>query len=145
MSERRFAELWERFASVVVPADACEAQKRDTRNAFYSGGLALLELMGALDEGAEPTEKDERMIQGVLEELRDFMVEVADGARAASPPAALCSLCGARRALRMRIRPGGRHPNGHRSLKGGAVWICAQCGAWSIDPETIPFARAGCG
>lgn len=57
----------------LLPADASEAQLRETRQAFYAGAAILFEaLMLVLDPGDEATEADMQRIRDVHAELRAF-------------------------------------------------------------------------
>ena len=63
---------WEGYREL-LPADAPEVQLRETRQAFYGGAAILFEaIMGALDPGEGPTERDMRMMSDIQKELRDF-------------------------------------------------------------------------
>jgi len=68
-------KLWLSYREEVVPPDADFTQVLETKRAFFSGALALLNaFMGPLlEEGPEePTEQDMMRMAEIDEELRAF-------------------------------------------------------------------------
>lgn len=75
MNERRLGSKWDVYASNVVPAAAGDVQVKETRRAFYGGAAALFEiLMSRLELGAEPTDNDFRLLDGLKAELDGFII-----------------------------------------------------------------------
>ncbi len=78
-----------------MSADAPPIQLRECRLAFWNGALFLFEsIMRGLDAGAEPTDDDDRRMDGINNELRAFNLfhhELLSKKR----PTWTCSRCGA--------------------------------------------------
>lgn len=72
--------LWRGFERDVIPKDAGELQRRESRRCFYAGARALLTVLTmGLDPGDEPTDADLAKMDAISEELTAFMVEVTEG------------------------------------------------------------------
>lgn len=75
-----FAQEWARYAIRVMPADAGEVQKQETRRAFYAGASAPFSvLLRSLAPEAEPTEDDLRMLDDLKAEFDQFARDIAEG------------------------------------------------------------------
>lgn len=70
-------ELWEKYETNVIPAEADEIQRKETRRAFYAGGASLLDaLTDAPDQGAD---KGAEVIEGYIDEFRAYGKSVIAG------------------------------------------------------------------
>lgn len=64
---------WLAYRLKVVPASAGQVQVEETRRAFYAGAQQLFaSIMVMLDPGAEPTDADDRRMEAIDNELREF-------------------------------------------------------------------------
>lgn len=71
---------WRSYAEVVLPADAPEIQRVETRRAFYAGASTLLgAILKTLDPCLEPTAEDMRRMDAIHQELEDFARHVRQG------------------------------------------------------------------
>ena len=71
---------WHSFRRAVMPIDAPAVQYRETRRAFYSGALAILQRITRLaDEGDEITAAEEQMMDDIDQELQQFFAVVRAG------------------------------------------------------------------
>jgi hypothetical protein len=67
------AERWRVFEESTLRG-ASRVQRDEMRKAFFFGALALFDLlMNALAPGAEPTDSDLAIMDGINEELRGFV------------------------------------------------------------------------
>ena len=67
------ATAWQSYLASVIPPDASDVQKLESRLAFYAGAAALWKgLMTVLESGAEPTEADLALMESIQTELTDF-------------------------------------------------------------------------
>jgi hypothetical protein len=74
------ASQWESFAALVLPADAGDVQRQETRRAFYAGAQALLGLMmHGLEATDEVTDDDVASLTRLQEELAAFVRDVKEG------------------------------------------------------------------
>lgn len=78
---------WASFCHLCMPADALQIQVDEMRKAFFAGAQHLWgSLMTGLDPDAEPTVMDERRMELIDAELRDFgarlMAEIESKGRA---------------------------------------------------------------
>lgn len=68
---------WISMLLYVIPKDAPETQVSEMHKAFFMGAQHLYaSIMGILDPGAEPTEKDLQRMSLIHEELETFRKEV---------------------------------------------------------------------
>lgn len=68
---------WVSLRMMAVPDDATQTQLDEMRFAFFAGAQHLLSsIMGALDDGAEPTEADLRRLSSIQKELDGFVEEM---------------------------------------------------------------------
>lgn len=73
MSAKPIQKAWQSYERLVLPSNAPEIQRRETRQAFYAGAAVLFEaLMRGLDKEKEPTEADMQRMNDVVKELREF-------------------------------------------------------------------------
>lgn len=64
---------WQAYLVVGIPPDAPELQKAEMRKAYYLGAQHLFaSILGILDPGSEPTEKDMERMSMIHEELEAF-------------------------------------------------------------------------
>jgi hypothetical protein len=72
--------LWQDFERDVMPKDAGETQRRESRRCFYAGAQSLLTfLMIGLDPGADPTDTDLAKMDDISAELHAFSRAVLEG------------------------------------------------------------------
>ena len=73
------AAHWKSFEAGVVPADACDVQRQETRRAFYAGAHAMLCTVQSL--GADTVSEDAgvAILEGLVAESGLFAAEVAQG------------------------------------------------------------------
>jgi hypothetical protein len=77
---KRLAGEWLDYDMKVIPREAPEIQRRETRRAYYAGATTLLALiLQSLEPGAEPTEGELRKMDQLKEEIDKFWVEVKAG------------------------------------------------------------------
>jgi hypothetical protein len=75
-----FAKMWDEYASKVLPKNANWVQVRETRRAFYSGGLALFYgILSMLEEDAEPTPQDLQRMDALKAEFDAYARDIAEG------------------------------------------------------------------
>lgn len=67
-------EGWDAF-SKVIPEDACDAQKSETRMAFYAGALYTFNLMSNIAGEIGSPVVAEKIIDGLEAELHAFIIE----------------------------------------------------------------------
>ena len=73
MAKGLMEEGWERYRERVVPPSAGRIQLIETEQAFYGGAAFLLaQVMLRLDPGADPTDEDMAMLDGIHDELVAF-------------------------------------------------------------------------
>lgn len=71
---------WRTYVERVVPKGAPPVQIQESRRAFYAGAQGLLSLiMGHLDPDENPTDADLKFMDGLHEELQQFMRDVVAG------------------------------------------------------------------
>ena len=77
---RRMTEQWDSYDLKVVPAAAGNAQRQETRRAFYAGAQALMGIvMNSLSLDSEPTDEDVAVMEDLDAELREFVAKVKAG------------------------------------------------------------------
>ncbi len=77
---RRLAEAWESYQTRILPTEAPPVQIQECRRAFYAGAAALFEtLMAGLEPGTDPTPRDLTLVDGLADELRTMVLDVAQG------------------------------------------------------------------
>lgn len=75
-------EAWNSYVQDVLPAGLSKSsvQYKETKRAFYGGARSLLDsLVKVFGPGAEPTESDMLIMDGVDEELKQFYKDVVAG------------------------------------------------------------------
>lgn len=71
---------WRSYAEAVIPPDAPDVQRIESRRAFYAGARsAMAGLMSFLDPGEEPTQADLDKMTALMKELDDFARHVRQG------------------------------------------------------------------
>lgn len=74
------AEEWDKFARRVLPADASQVQKQETRRAFYAGAQSILfRVIQSFAPESEPTDADLQIMDDLHQELQDFATLVQTG------------------------------------------------------------------
>jgi len=77
---KKIADLWQSYAAHVLPPNASDTQRRETRRAFYAGALSIFNvIVDSLTDGPEPQEEDVRTIEALSEELSAFAQVVREG------------------------------------------------------------------
>ena len=77
---KMIAEAWRTFESEVLPTDAPEVQRTETRRAFYAGARALFAgMVGMLEPGQDTTQADLGKMDAIQEELNQFREDVNEG------------------------------------------------------------------
>lgn len=78
--EGRLIEIgWQAMLVYVLPKDAPPVQVSEMRKAFFMGAQHLYaSIMGILDPGAEPTDKDLERMSLIHNELEAFRMEVTN-------------------------------------------------------------------
>lgn len=80
MQKKLLASAWQSYAQDVMSPKAGNAQRIETRRAFYAGAAAFYDgLLAALTPGPEATDGDVRVLSAVREELNQFAAEVKEG------------------------------------------------------------------
>jgi len=70
---------WQAMRLLAIPSDASPTQVDEMRKAFFMGAQHLFaSIMGILEEGAEPTEKDMDRMMLIHNELEAFRMEVTN-------------------------------------------------------------------
>lgn len=65
--------LWMDYRKKVMPRDCHPTQVEETMKAFFAGAMGLFStVVGSLDEGEEPTERDLAFMDSIAEELKEF-------------------------------------------------------------------------
>jgi len=76
----KLADQWQDFEKRVLPADAGEVQRIETRRAFYAGAQALLcGLLNMFEPDHGPTEEDLKAMDSIKAELDQFAADVKGG------------------------------------------------------------------
>jgi hypothetical protein len=71
---------WRSYSEAVIPADAPDVQRVESRRAFYAGAQAAMAgLLSFLDPGEEPTQADLDRMTALTKELDDFARHVRQG------------------------------------------------------------------
>jgi hypothetical protein len=64
---------WKSYEVMVLPKEASEVQKSETKQAFFAGAATIFQaLMAGLSDGPEETEGDMTMLADIETELRAF-------------------------------------------------------------------------
>lgn len=68
---------WLDYADKVLPKDAPPVQHSECRKAFYAGAGSLISsLLKVIGPGSEPTESDMLILDGVQDEIEQFVKDV---------------------------------------------------------------------
>lgn len=74
------AQEWDQFARNILPPNASEVQRVETRRAFYAGAATMFGLMtGGLDADHEPTDLDVAYVESLNQEIAAFSRDLAEG------------------------------------------------------------------
>ena len=72
--------MWRSYAEQVIPPTAGTVQRMESRRAFYAGAQAFMGiLLGLLEPGTEPTDKDLVLMDNLANELNQFSIDVKEG------------------------------------------------------------------
>lgn len=82
--EQTLKAKWESYDTHVLPANASETQRVETRRAFYAGAQAMFGLIQTLGEDSaddlnEPTDAEIDQIEGWEKELQGFVEQIRAG------------------------------------------------------------------
>lgn len=73
-------DAWRDYASKVIPPNAPEVQRTESRRAFYAGARSLFEgMIGMLDPGLDETESDLKKMDDIKAELDQFLADIKSG------------------------------------------------------------------
>lgn len=74
-------EGWKQYEADIIPADAPEVQRIESRRAFYAGAFVTFTcLLENMSPGpGELTESDDKLMEGVKDEIEHFYAELAAG------------------------------------------------------------------
>jgi hypothetical protein len=72
-------DQWKSYKKMVIPEGATETQVTETKRAFYAGATAILNVQYLIGDASNSREAQEGMIQGIVEECRDFHENVSKG------------------------------------------------------------------
>ena len=76
MGRKLIDEQWRTYSERVVPANASDAQRMETRNAFYGGAVTLFAaILNSVEPGTEPTDNDLKVFDDLQAEFDDFGAE----------------------------------------------------------------------
>lgn len=74
------ADAWRDFEIDVIPLNAPEVQRVESRRAFYAGAVSMWSgLMSILEPGEEPTEKDLATMDAIKAEIDAYVKELQSG------------------------------------------------------------------
>ena len=77
---KTLAEEWSSYEARVLPKNAGDVQRIETRRAFYAGAGAFLACMqGNLEAGPEATDGDVENLDTLVKELETFAHQVKGG------------------------------------------------------------------
>lgn len=77
----KLATEWRDYEIRVLPIDAPEVQRIETRRAFYAGAQSLFTgLINSLELGTESTDNDLKMMDSIKAELDKFLIDLQSGA-----------------------------------------------------------------
>lgn len=80
MSTKKLEEAWRSYEARVLPGNASEVQRRETRRGFYAGAeVALNILLTGVSNEPEITPGDEALMTGLQAELDQFCTDVLNG------------------------------------------------------------------
>lgn len=80
MTRQRMLEEWNKFSAAAIHRDAPPEQKLLMRRAFYAGAFSFMAMtMSQLSPGPALEPGDERLMQEVDDELKEFFRGVIDG------------------------------------------------------------------
>lgn len=77
---RTFLGKWRIYETLVMPANAGDVQRKETRRAFYAGGQAMLHaIMQNVSEGEEITAADIQLLHELNAEITAFGDDIQAG------------------------------------------------------------------
>jgi hypothetical protein len=81
LRERRaLGDEWREYLTRIMPKDAPEVQRVETRRAYYAGASSMFFLMtGGLDADHEPTDLDVAYVESLHQELQQFARDLGEG------------------------------------------------------------------
>lgn len=74
------ADAWRDYEIKVVPLNAPEVQRTESRRAFYAGAIAVFTgVLSMLEPGMEPTDNDLKKMDDLFKEIKQYKADVAEG------------------------------------------------------------------
>lgn len=72
---------WSDYENGVMPHNAGPAQRQETRRAFYAGAMSFYRATATILDMStdEPTQNDLQAFQEIMDELKQFGLDVAEG------------------------------------------------------------------
>jgi hypothetical protein len=78
---KTLAEIWAKYEREVMPRDAGETQRRESRNCFYAGAAVLFSIiMRNMSAGDEPQPEDMELLDNLAAEIKAFELETVERA-----------------------------------------------------------------
>ena len=73
-------EAWDEFDMQVLPLDCGEAQRVETKRAFYQGAISMFcGIVRMLGPGKESTDEDLKKMDAIQAEVDQFVADLKDG------------------------------------------------------------------
>ena len=70
---------WRSYVELVMPVEAEENQRIESRRAFYAGAQAVFKVIWSLDPGDDVTKTDTTKLDVICDELETFVKDVEEG------------------------------------------------------------------
>ena len=71
---------WKEYEADIIPADAPEVQRVESRRAFYAGAFVLFQgMLNNVSHGPGHSDADDRLMEGLKDELEHFYAELKAG------------------------------------------------------------------
>lgn len=72
-------DAWQTYDRDVVPKDAGDVQRLETRRAFFAGAMALMQINNFIGEDSTPEQVGLVFLNAINAELRDFAAGIGRG------------------------------------------------------------------
>ena len=79
INESTLAAKWNEYAACVIPLDAPEVQRVETKRAFYAGASAMWNFMSLVSANDISEDEGVNMLSGFEQELVHFAEQVVKG------------------------------------------------------------------
>lgn len=74
------SDAWRDYEIRVIPLNAPEVQRTESRRAFYGGAVSMFGgIVGMLDPGTEPTAEDLWKMDDIKAELDQYQTDLREG------------------------------------------------------------------